>query len=461
MFRSSQDRLLRPFKIRGLIYLERVLKHDATKGSREKGFFTSEQPRQNGVAVSLFRLLVARIGFRVFIRRLVDARPVEHQRVSRARGVAPAIFNGVICTEEFEERAEMGASRKSRIGSFAGSVVLLLVSSLLALVLAESIFRAYKQIGWQRAAKYHQHVLYLMVPDSPLEYVLRPSVNRVNEVSKSGIKWSYQLNADGFRGDEFDLQSNKKRVLFVGDSYTFGWGVDQQEVLPYRLERLLAGPPYAMDVEIYNLGVPGYNTLQESHLLSQVIDRYSPELVMLGYVMNDAQPQANVHERPSVRYRYVRSWLLAFIKEQYNYYIHEGEAVLATGLNLPDKDFVASVVENQPKWVATRQALTDMAALARSRDIPFILVVFPSFNMHLDRRYPFRPIHDEVNAWSAEAGVKSVDLLDYLQSIDREAYRVPGDGHPNGKAFEAAAGVLAPVIYGALKASSPSRFSTE
>ena len=134
MFRSSQDRLLRPFKIRGLIYLERVLKHDATKGSREKGFFTSEQPRQNGVAVSLFRLLVARIGFRVFIRRLVDARPAEHERASRAFSVAPAIFNGVICTEEFEERAEMGASRKSRIGSFAGSVVLLLISSLLALV---------------------------------------------------------------------------------------------------------------------------------------------------------------------------------------------------------------------------------------------------------------------------------------------------------------------------------------
>ena len=319
-----------------------------------------------------------------------------------------------------EERAEVSASSKSGIGSLAGSVVLLLVSSLLALVVAEFIFRAYKQIGWHRAVKYHQHVLYLMLPDSPLEYALRPGVNRENEVVESGIKWSYQLNADGFRGDEFDVQSNKKRVLFVGDSYTFGWGVDQQEVLPYR-----------------------------------------PELVLLGYVMNDAQPQANVHERPSVRYRYVRSWLLAFIKEQYNYYMHEGETVLATGLNLPDKDFVASVVENQPKWVATRQALTDMAGLARSRDIPFILVVFPSFNMHLDRRYPFRLIHDEVNAWSAEAGVASVDLLDYLQNIDREAYRVPGDGHPNGKAFESAAEVLAPIVYGALEMPSPGRSSLE
>ena len=351
----------------------------------------------------------------------------------------------------------MSASSKSGIGSLAGSVVLLLVSSLLALVVAEFIFRAYKEIGWQRAVKYHQHVLYLMLPDSPLEYALRPGVNRENEVVESGIKWSYQLNADGFRGDEFDVQSDKKRVLFVGDSYTFGWGVDQQEVLPYQLEQLLAGTPYAIDAEIYNLGVPGYNTLQEFHLLNQVIDRYSPELVMLGYVMNDAQPQANVHERPSVRYRYVRSWLLAFIKEQYNYYMHKGEAVLATGLNLPDKDFVASVVENQPKWMATRQALTDMAGLARSRGIPFILVVFPSFNMHLDRRYPFRPIHNEVNAWAAEAGVTSVDLLDYLQGIDREVYRVSGDGHPNGKAFESAAEVLAPVVYGALKTPSSGR----
>ena len=387
---------------------------------------------------------------------------MEHRRESLARGIAHAMFPRCLMVYPFgsggvEEQAEMGAIGKSGIGSLAGSLVLLLVSSLLALVVAEFVFRAYKQIGWQRAVKYHQHALYLMLPDSPLEYVLRPGVNRENEVLESGIKWSYQLNADGFRDDEFDVQSNQKRVLFVGDSYTFGWGVDQQEVLPYRLEQLLAGPPYAMDVEIYNLGVPGYNTLQEFHMLNQVLDRYSPELVLLGYVMNDAQPQANVHERPSVRYRYVRSWLLAFIKEQYNYYMHEGETVLATGLNLPDKDFVASVVENQPKWVASRQALTDMAGLARSRDIPFILVVFPSFNMHLDRRYPFRLIHDEVNAWSSEAGVASVDLLDYLKNIDREASRVPGDGHPNGKAFESAAEVLAPIVYGALETPSPGR----
>jgi hypothetical protein len=77
--------------------------------------------------------------------------------------------------------------------------------------------------------------------------------------------------------------------------------------------------------------------------------------------------------------------------------------------------------------------------------------------MHLDRRYPFRLIHDEVNAWSSEAGVASVDLLDYLKNIDREAYRVPGDGHPNGKAFESAAEVLAPIVYGALETPSPGR----
>ena len=54
-----------------------------------------------------------------------------------------------------------------------------------------------------------------------------------------------------------------------------------------------------------------------------------------------------------------------------------------------------------------------------------------------------------------EAGVTAVDLLDHLKGIERDAYRVAGDGHPNGRAFEAAARVLAPFVYEALETAPP------
>ncbi len=108
---------------------------------------------------------------------------------------------------------------------------------------------------------------------------------------------------------------------------------------------MLAKPPYKLEIDVYNLGVPGYNTVQEYHLLNQVLDRYAPSLVVLGYVMNDAQPQHNVHVRPSVKYKYVTSWLLAFVKEQINDYAYGGEPVLATGANAPDTDYLGAFNE--------------------------------------------------------------------------------------------------------------------
>ena len=128
---------------------------------------------------------------------------------------------------------------KGRVGPghLVGSLVLLLISSILALVLAEYIFRVFKELQWCRAVKWHQHELYTMLPDSPLEYALHPGVSRENLIPDTGLTWFYRINSDGFRGDDFEFEANRKRVLFVGDSYIFGWGVEQDDVLIRSVEQ--------------------------------------------------------------------------------------------------------------------------------------------------------------------------------------------------------------------------------
>jgi lysophospholipase L1-like esterase len=286
-----------------------------------------------------------------------------------------------------------------------------------------------------------------MLPDSPLEYQLHPGVSRENVIPDTGSVWTYQINSEGFRGDDFDVRDDRKRVLFIGDSYTFGWGVGQEDVLTRSVERVLAKPPYKLRINAYNLGVPGYNTVQEYHLLTQVLDQYAPSLVVLGYVMNDAQPQHNVHVRPSIHYKYVASWLLAFVRERINYHIYENEPVLTTGVNAPDADYLGAVKENAPKWAAGRQAFEDMVSLCKSRNIPFLVVIFPSYNMPFADRYPFRRIHTEVSLLAENQGVKAVDILPFLEKKDYREFRVEGDGHPNARAFKQTAEILAPLIY--------------
>lgn len=53
-----------------------------------------------------------------------------------------------------------------------------------------------------------------------------------------------------------DLDQRKKFILFFGCSYTFGWGVNDDETLPYFVQEL------APDYHAYNYGVNGYGTQQ-------------------------------------------------------------------------------------------------------------------------------------------------------------------------------------------------------
>jgi lysophospholipase L1-like esterase len=348
----------------------------------------------------------------------------------------------------------MLARGRGEFGHLVGSLVLLVISSVIALGLAEYIFRAVKEMRWRNSAESWQHELFSLLPDSPLEYQLYPGVTRENQIPDTGKTWRYRINSEGFRGDNFDPGDNRKRVLFIGDSYTFGWAVDEDEVLTEAVERVLVEPLYEPLIDALNLGMPGYNTVQEYHLLNQVVDRYGPDLVVLGYVMNDGEPQRIVLERPSVRYKYVTSWLLSYIKEQINYYIYEGEPVLNTGVNI-GTDFLLAAQENGPKWAEGRQAFADMVELCNSRKIPFMVVIYPDYTQPFDQRYPYRIIHEEVITWADEQGVLAVDMLPYMKNKDHKNYMVKGDGHPNGRAFTEAAQIIAPVIYQYFEDSAP------
>lgn len=349
----------------------------------------------------------------------------------------------------------MLARGKDRFGHMAGSLVLLVISSVITLGLAEYVFRTVDEMRWRNYSESWQHALYTMLPDSPLEYALYPGVSRENRIPATDVTWHYQINSDGFRGDNFDPEADRKPVLFVGDSYTFGWGVDQDEVLTEAVKRVLVKPPYKLEIDAYNLGVPGYNTAQEYYLLNQVVDRYAPALVVLGYVINDLEPQLNVPERPSVRYKYVTSWLLAYIKEKINYYVYDGKPIFNTGINTHTNSRWTEQ-EDDPRWAEGHQAFTDIVALCNRRNIPFLVVIFPATNYAFDHRYPYPNIHKKVLMWADENGVPAVDMLRYMKNENKnKEYGVEGDGHPNGRAFTETAQVIAPIIYEFLEGSTP------
>ncbi len=98
------------------------------------------------------------------------------------------------------------------------------------------------------------------------------------------------INSLGFRDTrEYELakRPNTFRILVLGDSVTFGHGSVFEHTYPYLLERQLRDWRPDIDWQVWNLGVPGYNTSQELAYLLDVGPSYAPDLVVVGFFEND------------------------------------------------------------------------------------------------------------------------------------------------------------------------------
>jgi len=96
------------------------------------------------------------------------------------------------------------------------------------------------------------------------------------------------INADGlrFKGEAADMRPGDFNVLFLGDSFTFGWKLPYEQSYPAQLERLLAGR-CKQRVRAVNFGWPGASPVLAHRLLRQVGASYRPDLVLYNLDMTD------------------------------------------------------------------------------------------------------------------------------------------------------------------------------
>jgi len=79
----------------------------------------------------------------------------------------------------------------------------------------------------------------------------------------------------------------ERRVLAVGDSHTWGTGVERHESYPAQLQQRLDELEPG-DWSVVNLGVPGMSTTQVRHRLEGWIERYRPDAVIVWCGVNNA-----------------------------------------------------------------------------------------------------------------------------------------------------------------------------
>lgn len=110
-----------------------------------------------------------------------------------------------------------------------------------------------------------------------------PDTAMVNEVP-GRWRFTYHTNAQGHRGPALPISNRYERpvVVVLGDSYTFGVGVDDGQEYAQALRERLAGR-----YDVVNLGVEGWGLTQEIRRFYELGQLYLPSVVVLQFCSND------------------------------------------------------------------------------------------------------------------------------------------------------------------------------
>jgi lysophospholipase L1-like esterase len=164
-----------------------------------------------------------------------------------------------------------------------GAIVL---SSLLALVVAELVVRNYFP---RRTIEVLSGFYPAMFTESEhLPYRLRP--NYSGRLTQGEFDTGIHINALGYRGDDFAAaKGDALRILVAGDSFTFGWGVNDQETYPARLQQRLGQAFPGRRTEVINAGFAACYSPDTYYLyLKREGLPLRPDAVVVGlYVGND------------------------------------------------------------------------------------------------------------------------------------------------------------------------------
>lgn len=248
--------------------------------------------------------------------------------------------------------------------------------------------------------------------------------------------------------------AGQQRVLCLGDSYTFGWGVPEELGWVRRVEDALRTA--GRDLRTINCGAAGTTCADE--YAAALVHRFAalaPDAVVVGLSLNDLIPSAGlaVHGKPgeqgfgdALRGRPRQGPLDLDPSVDWVGYLlalREDEG-LAAGLYGDEKPFADMWSQGGPQ-----RDLRAMAEFCRARGLPFLVVLWPFLQgLGPGRQYPFARLHDQVAADCAAAGIALVDLWPLLREVPQEDLWVtPADMHPNPRAHA----LVAPAIAEALR----------
>jgi lysophospholipase L1-like esterase len=266
-------------------------------------------------------------------------------------------------------------------------------------------------------------------------------------LTKTTRRWfgrHFQRNRTGFRDNlqTYDkrIAPGKRRITFIGDSFTAGHGVPNVDDRFANLVR--AAHP---DWEVHVLAQNGWETGNELDLLRGLPPDYALDQVVLVYCLNDIcdlipKWQAalkRIYQTNRPRHLFKHSY---FLNTLYFRFVasRDPDVVDYFGFTLAAYDGAT--------WHQQESRLRQLAESVKNRGGRLRVVTFP-FLHNLDEGYAFEPVHEKLARLWKSLGVPDLDLMElYRSKVGEDLVVGAHDAHPNEHAHRLAAKALVPFL---------------
>lgn len=241
-----------------------------------------------------------------------------------------------------------------------------------------------------------------------------------------------RINSLGLRGPEIPVEKPRDafRVLFLGDSITFGFGLEDSETFAVQTGALLRARSSTKRVTAINAGVGAYTTWQELDYLRREGMKLDPDVVVLGFCLNDmvdliGTEPGMVSGRPmNFAFSNVPHWsglvrAVLSLRESRRTHAVLDSVVWARvdpfrdensplrGLEDVYRDPLPAVVEKA--WARSLADLDGVRRLCQSHGVAWVLMYLPMARQLVVGGEEIQP-EQHLSAWSDRHGVFFLDL---------------------------------------------------
>ncbi len=242
------------------------------------------------------------------------------------------------------------------------------------------------------------------------------------------------------------------RIAFLGDSFTYGLGVDGDRSFVHLAAKSLNRPQTA-PIATINMGEPGADLIKEWMLYNRLKDKVRPHAVV--HVLSENDLDIDVYQGLlAIKSLYEDRLWLSSLSRLFAFVECKVRKRIGHGRMLDYLRGGATPKERNRSWRVTKCAIEETKRIVEQDGAVYVLARFPYLGDLTESS--LQEVHDRTAELARSLGVPYLDLLDILKDESSRAMHLPDDSHPS----EAAHALVAEAFGEFLNAHVRTRFGS-